>query len=270
MRSRALLSVLFLASTFVAATFSSIAMAQPPGGGRGPMGGGGMGGIAGLLLNPAVVEHLKLDEDQKKELKDLQASMMDEVMKMRSSGGGRGEGGAGGGGEGGGRGAGGGRGGFGAMNEETRKKMEEFSKKMEDKIGEILDPTQFDRLVGLFAQQSPMQAIRHRLIGEKMKEANCPVTDDQMTKMKEAEESAGVKTRELFSGGFNREEMAKMGEKMQEIRKESEEKAFAVLNDSQKKKFEEIKGEKFEFPRPQFGGFGGPGGGRGGDRGNPN
>ena len=259
MRSRALLNVLFLASTFVAATFSSIAIAQPPGGGgRGMMGGmGGMGGIAGLLRIPEVVEHLKLDETQKNELKEAQQSVGDEMRKlfegMRPAGGGGGD-------AGGGR-QGGGRGGFGGgMTDEMRKKMEEFNKKTEDKISEILDPTQFDRLVGLFSQQSPMQAIRHRLVVEKMKAANCPVTEEQESKMKEAEEAAGAKVREMMSGGFNPENMTKMGE----IRKESEEKALGVLNDSQKKTFEEIKGEKFEFPRPQFGG---PGGGRGGDRG---
>lgn len=255
MRSRAIASVLFLASTFVATTFSPFAMAQPPGGGRGGM-GGGMGGIAGLLRTPEVVDHLKLDEDQKKELKDVQQSMQDEMRKMfegmRPAGGNRGEGGGGGAG-----GGGGGRGGFGGMNEETRKKMDEFNKKIEEKIGEVLDPTQFDRLIGLFAQQNPMQAIRHRLIAEKMKAANCPVTEEQETKMKEAEEAAGAKMRELMSGGFNPENMSKMGE----IRKESEEKALAVLDASQKKTLDEIKGEKFEFPRPQFGG---PGGGRGG------
>ena len=255
MRSRALLNVCFLASAFVAATFSPLAMAQPPGGGgRGMMGGGmgGMGELAGLLRIPEVAEHLKLDDMQKSELKEVQQSMGDEMRKifesMRSAGGGD---------AGGGR-QGGGRGGFGGMTDEMRKKMEEFSQKTEDKISEILDPTQFDRLVGLFAQQSPMQAIRHRLIVDKMKSANCPVTGEQETKMKEAEEAAGAKVREMMSGGFNPENMAKMGE----IRKESEEKALGVLTDSQKKKFEEIKGEKFEFPRPQFGG-----GGRGGDRG---
>jgi ABC-type proline/glycine betaine transport system substrate-binding protein len=220
------------------------------------MGGGGMGGVAGLLAIPEVVEHLKLDETQKTELKEVQQSMADERRKMfdalRSAGGGGGAD------AGGGR-QGGGRGGF-VMNEETRKKAEEFSKKIEDKISEILDPTQFDRLVGLFSQQSPMQAIRHRLVAEKMKAANCPITEEQETKMKDAEEAAGAKFRELMSGGFNPENMTKMGE----IRKESEEKAFGALNDTQKKTFEEIKGEKFEFPRPQFGG---PGGGRGGDRG---
>lgn len=259
MRLRAFLNVFFLASTLVAATFSPLAMAQPPGGGGrgGMMGGGmgGMGGVAGLLRVPEVVEHLKLDETQKNELKEVQQSMGDEMRKlfegMRPAGGG------GGGDAGGGR--QGGRGGFGGMTDEMRKKMDEFNKKTEDKISEILDPTQFDRLVGLFAQQNPMQAIRHRLVAEKMKAANCPITEEQETKMKEAEEAAGAKVRELMSGGFNPENMTKMGE----IRKESEEKAFGALSDTQKKTFEEIKGEKFEFPRPQFGGRGGD---RGGER----
>jgi hypothetical protein len=267
MRSRALLNVLFLASTFVAATFSSIAIAQPPGGGRGMMGGmmgggmgrGGMGGIASLLLIPEVVDHLKLDETQKNELKEVQQSMMDEMRKlfegMRPAGGG--------GDAGGGRQGGGGRGGFGEMTDEMRKRMEEnskkteeISKKTEEKISEILDPTQFDRLIGLYAQQNLFQAIRHRLIAEKMKAANCPVTEDQETKLKEVEVAAGAKMLEL---GFNPENRTKR----LEIRKESEEKALGVFNDTQKKTFEEIKGEKFEFPAPtQFG----RGGDRGGDR----
>ncbi len=55
-------------------------------------------------------------------------------------------------------------------------------------------------------------------------------------------------------------------EQMEKARKETEEKMAAVLTDAQKKKLEELKGAKFEFPER---GFGGPGGGQGPGGGRP-
>lgn len=54
--------------------------------------------------------------------------------------------------------------------------------------------------------------------------------------------------------------------KMQKLREEGEEKSKAVLTEEQKKELEEMKGDKFEFPAPQFGPPGGGGGGNGGRR----
>jgi hypothetical protein len=61
-----------------------------------------------------------------------------------------------------------------------------------------------------------------------------------------------------------------MRKRFEEFRKKSDERLQAILTDAQRQKMDEMKGEKFEFPAPQFGfgggrgqgGPGGPGGGR--------
>ena len=75
--------------------------------------------------------------------------------------------------------------------------------------------------------------------------------------------------RELFTSGGGREGMR---EKIEKMRKDMEGDVLGVLTSDQKKKFEEMKGEKFEMPEGAFGrggrgGFGGRGGGEQGGRG---
>jgi hypothetical protein len=62
------------------------------------------------------------------------------------------------------------------------------------------------------------------------------------------------------------------GERMRQLRTEMDGKVLAILTSAQKAKFEEMKGEAFDMPRPQFGAPGGRGGqqqeqGAGGGRG---
>ena len=85
------------------------------------------------------------------------------------------------------------------------------------------------------------------------------VTEDQKTKMGEVEKAAGEAMRSMFSGG---PPSGDFREKMETMRKENEEKLQAILTAEQKATMESMKGEKFEFPAPQFGPGGG--GGRGG------
>lgn len=264
MRFRNWLSSSLLLGCLVAVP-CSVATAQPPGGQRGQGGPGGRGGfgmgmgagLAGVLGMPTVQDHLKLDDTQKSELREAQESMREEQNKLREEMRNSAQGGDN---QAGGR----GRGGFGGMSEEMRTKMAEMAAKADSKIQDILDPTQFDRLLGIFAQQDAVRALNHKLIAERL-----VITEEQKGKMKTVEEESGEKLREMFTGGGGRPG-PEMFEKMQAARKETEEKIVGVLTAEQKKKFDELKGEKFEFP--QFGGPGGPGGpggrgGRGGDRG---
>ncbi|MCU0713550.1 MAG: hypothetical protein MUC43_15930 [Pirellula sp.] len=241
--------------------------AQGGGGGRGAgMGMMGGQGLAGLLMMEQVQTHLKLDEAQKGELKTLQESAAEDMRKMftdmREAGGD-----------------------FSVMQE----KMREFMSKLDSKIEEILDPDQFDRLLGLFAQRGLVQALTHKAIGERLE-----LSQDTLGSIRKVEEESNAAMRNVFQrpeggqgggfgGGGNREEMQKrmeeMREKMQQARKESEDKILGLLSADQKDKLEKLKGEKFEFPEGRgfgFGGFGGgaggPGGGGGGGRrggGNP-
>jgi hypothetical protein len=66
----------------------------------------------------------------------------------------------------------------------------------------------------------------------------------------------------LFQRDQSDEERQAVRDKVDALRKESDEKILANLNDEQKKQFEAMKGAKFEFPEGAFG-FGG-GRGRGG------
>lgn len=235
----------------------------PGGGGRGAgMGMMGGQGLAGVLMMEQVQTHLKLDDAQKGELKTLQESAGEDLRKMftemREAGGD-----------------------FTAMQE----KMREFTSKLDAKIEEILDPDQFDRLLGLFAQRGLAQALTHKTIGERLE-----LSQDTLSSIRKVEEESNAAMRNVFQrpeggqggpggpGGPNREEMQKrmeeMREKMQQARKESEEKMLGLLSAEQKDKLEKLKGEKFEFPEGRgfgFGGFGGgPGGAGGGRRGGGN
>jgi hypothetical protein len=60
-------------------------------------------------------------------------------------------------------------------------------------------------------------------------------------------------------------------EKMTKLREQIEKDVLAVLTASQKKQFEQMKGEPFEMPRPEFGGRGRGGqDGQGGPQGGGN
>jgi hypothetical protein len=217
-------------------------------GGRGMM-MGGRGGVMDLLRMEEVQKELKLTDDQKKTLTDEAAKMGEAMRSMFSD--------------------------FrpgGEMTDEMRKKMEENGKKMaemakeaEKKLETILDPDQQDRLIGLLIQRSGVRAVP----SSELLCAALEITDDQKTKFAEVEKQNGDEMRKSFEkmrseGQGGDEDPQARGEKMrkamEEMNKAAEERLMAVLTDDQKSKMESLKGEKFEFPAPQFGGFGGPGG----------
>jgi hypothetical protein len=204
----------------------------------GGMMGGGMGGagVTGLLMMKEVREELKLDEDQVAELEDLGKAMRN----MRPQGGGGGQ----------------------PPNAQDRQammeKMQKANEENEAKVEEILDPKQFDRLVGLYIQASKLQSLNSKLVATRL-----GITEDQKTKMAEIAKANGEKMRELFQGGFGPDAREKMGK----MRDEAEAKIKEVLTDKQKQDMEALKGAEFKFPEPQWrGGPGGPGGGRGNRR----
>jgi len=62
---------------------------------------------------------------------------------------------------------------------------------------------------------------------------------------------------------------AEIREKMEALRAAADKKVLAVLSEEQQKQFADMKGKKFDMPRPSFGGRGGGGFQRGGSRGGP-
>lgn len=215
----------------------------PGGGGRMMMGGmGGMGGGAtGLLMMKEVREELNLDEDQVKELEDMGKAMMESFASMRPQPGQAPDPNA-----------------MQSMMEKVRKAAAEA----EDKLEDILDPKQAERLIGLIIQRDGIRAVNSKMVATKL-----GVTDDQKAKMDEVEKQSREKMREMFQGGgggggFSEE----MRDKMRTAREETEGKMKEILTAAQKDQMESLKGAEFKFPEPQWGrgGPGGPGGGRGG------
>ena len=217
-----------------------------PGGGRG-FGGGGFGGrgIASLLTIKEVRDDLKMDEEQTKEMEAFTKELREEMQTQFA-------------GFGGGRGGPGGPGGGGAPDMiKINEAIASMQLKSESKLGEILDPVQMDRLVGLFIQRDGARTLNSKIISTRLE-----ITEDQKAKIADQEKIAGEEMRSLFGGGGGGGG-GDMREKMEKMRKDSEEKITGLLTAAQKTKMAELKGAKFEFPAPPA--RGGPFGARGGN-----
>jgi hypothetical protein len=153
---------------------------------------------------------------------------------------------------------------------EREKAMAEFRARREKetaaanaKLGEILLPHQIARLEQISLQQR-MRMLGMGVLVDPKVAAKLSLTDEQNKKVAAQSEAAGARIRELFQGG-NREGAR---EKMEQIRKESDEKFLAVLTADQKAQFEKMKGETFQMPEGAFGSGGRQGrGDRGGEGG---
>lgn len=258
-----LLGRLFVASLLVSVSTSAIyAQAEGERGNRGgergqgrPGGFGGMrgGSLASLLSIPQVEQELKLDEAQKEEIATARRANAEEMGSIfgRPGQGGPGQ-------DQGGR----GRGGRGAMSDENRQKLEALATKFDEKISEILDPDQFRRLLGIYAQSNTINGLTHNLVAKEI-----GLSDAQVADIKKVQEELGAKLREVMTGGadFRSEETRN---KMRAATEEISNKAVAVLSDEQKQKYEELKGAKFDLPQGGFGGGGFGGRGERGERGN--
>ncbi len=251
-----------LLAVAMVAVMASSTFAQQPGGrqrgggqgvgGRGGFGGfGGFGGGGGgdmtfglLRLEPVQVE-LEIAPEQKEALTKLEEQSRGERPERGSFPN------------------------FREMSEEERreffeKRMKEQSErtaKMKEQLEEVLFPEQMERLEQISLQLRGVAALTDEKVAGELK-----ITSAQKEKMakvqEEQRETLGAKMRELFTGG-DRENMR---EAISGMREDMENAVLGVLTSDQKKKFEEMKGEKFEMPegagRGGRGGFGG--GGRGG------
>lgn len=269
MKKRSVLTV--LVATLLVAAMTMTANAQRGGGqrggqrGQGGFGGGmmmGRGGFGGgsllqLARNEAVQKEIETTDGQVEKINTLS----EELRPRREEGAERPN--------------------FREMEEEERneyfakmrKEFEERAKEGDVKLGKILLPHQMKRLKQIRVQQMGNRALVDPEVAAALK-----ITAAQKTKMEKLATEAQEKIRALFTR--DREEgerpsredmmarMTEMREKMTEMRDKAEKEVMAVLSADQKKKFEELKGEPFEMPRPQFGRGGQRGGGqRGGDQG---
>jgi hypothetical protein len=143
-----------------------------------------------------------------------------------------------------------------------QKQREERAKKTRELLEEVLVPPQLERLDQLALQLRGLEALRDEKVVAALK-----ITGPQQEKMQTVRDSMRERMQEIFaSAGGDRD---KMREAFEEVREGIEKDTLAVLNANQKKEFEEMKGEPFEFPEAaRGGGFGrggrgGPGGGGG-------
>jgi len=239
--SSSLMVVLVVAAMLVAAT----AEAQP--GRRGPGFGGMMANPAMLLASEQIQKELELVPDQIEKLGKLRDEMREEF-----------------------------RGLFSGMRDlspedrekrmqEVRDKMQAAGEKMSKEIDKILLPHQKERL-----QQIRVQMLGGRALADAEVIKALGLTEAQQKKLTAIGEKTREKMREMFSGirdlepEARREAFAKIREDMTKLRENAQKEAQAVLTPEQIKKLEKLRGEPFEFQRPQFRGRrpgGRPGGG---------
>lgn len=227
MRLLKLCSIVACVALMVACTVSE-SFAQRGGGRR----GGGMRGMQSspvmLLGMEEVREELKLEGDAMDKLADLaedfQADLREEAMAIMQDAGDDRE---------------------GAMKE-LAEVVKEMSEDVMKEVKGMLNDKQMKRLNQLHVQRMGVNALMDPTIKKELK-----ITDEQTEKIEKAMADAQSEMREAMmemrdSGNFDREAFM-------EMRQESQEKMAAigdkVLNDEQKKKLKEMKGEKFEFPQ---------------------
>ena len=158
-----------------------------------------------------------------------------------------------------------------AFFEKMQKQAKERAEEMAAQLEEVLLPEQMERLSQLGVQVLGTRALT---LDRVVKELG--ITDKQKEELAEVTSGMRDKMMEMMrgGGGGDRENLR---DKMEEMRDSVQKDLLGVLSDEQQKKFEEMKGEPFDFPEGagRGGGRGGPGGGgfggggRGGGRGGP-
>jgi hypothetical protein len=230
-----------LAIGLVAALASTASAQRQRGGqGRGGFGGGfGGGGVGFLISNEAVQKELKLDKDQvdkaTEEVKKVREKHADDFTKLRD-----------------------------VPQEERRAKMQELTKEVNDEtlkgVSEVLKPEQLTRLKQIELQRASFAAFSRADVQEALK-----LTTEQKEKVKTISDEANKDIQTLRgAGGQGRGQGGGAGgaggrgrgqggfgannEKVTALRKETNEKLVALLNDDQKKTWKGMTGDAFEVP----------------------
>ena len=208
------------------------AQAQRPGGGRG-FGGGFGGGGAFLLANKSVQQELKVDEAQAAKLNSLAENQAEKAreqfQKLQD-----------------------------LSQEERREKMQELNRTnyaaLAKELVAILKPEQVKRFQQIQIQQ--IGVLGAAATGMPRVQEALNLTDEQRAKFRTIQEEQQASMRDIFQGGGDDRTAAMT--KMADLRKKTNDKAMAVLTDSQKAAWKELTGEPFEV---RFEPGQGPGGG---------
>jgi len=188
--------------------------------------GRGFGGGAGMLVgNKGVQKEIKATDEQIAKLDALAAETREKMTEARSKT-------------------------EGLEGEERRNKAMEINREINagvmTSLGSILKPEQTKRFEQISLQSRGAQAFADPKVAEGLK-----ITDEQKDKLKEINESANEKRRELMQG-FQDDREGTM-KKLAEFNKELMGKVAALMTDDQKKTWKEMTGEPYEIkfePRP--------------------
>ena len=236
--------------------------------GRSRRGGGSFGSRGGFSLNKLrllgvkqVQEEIKLDDEQKELIGESLKEHGEKTRKLREGIDWR------------------------SLGEEERRekytelvaKTKKLDSETEDVVLLLLDDVQSKRLTEVTVQSNGIGALNLDFVKKDLK-----ISEDLQKKIQEASTAARTERfntmRKLFeeaqqeAGGDRDKARDIVRKKMEEQRKESDKKVLALLSDSQRKQFEEMKGEKFQLDmRALFSSFsrggnrsGGQSGGRSG------
>ncbi|NLF72323.1 MAG: hypothetical protein GX575_25085 [Candidatus Anammoximicrobium sp.] len=146
---------------------------------------------------------------------------------------------------------------------EMRERREKQTASANAKLAEILLPHQIKRIEQISLQTRGLAALSDPKIAAELK-----ISDEQKKKLEEARNASMEAMRAMFQGGNRDQDREQMRAKMQDMRKQAEEKVLAVLTADQKAQFEKMKGESFQMPEGAFGPGSRPG--RGGEAGRGN
>jgi hypothetical protein len=130
-------------------------------------------------------------------------------------------------------------------------KFKEIREASDKAVGELLKEGQAKRLAQLQVQQQGAGALLFGKVSEKL-----DLSQDQKEKIQEVFKESGPKFKEIFP--LFKEDKEAAQKKMAELQKSLLEDALKVLNDDQKKTYEEMRGAPFtgKFPQPNFFGMG--------------
>jgi Spy/CpxP family protein refolding chaperone len=147
---------------------------------------------------------------------------------------------------------------------EMEKRMTDFRNEQEKKVMEILDPDQAEQMLGILIKAEESRALSSPTLQETLgftpeQVAKLGAVGADLSKERQAMFSSMMERRGGDNAGGGFEEMR---EKMESLRKKSDEQMMAVLTPDQKATLESLKAKagNFSLPERRFGPPGGPGG----------
>ncbi len=129
---------------------------------------------------------------------------------------------------------------------QMRKRFEEATKGIDDKLGDILDANQAERLKQLKLQREGAMALNRPEVIQKL-----GLSEDQQKKIKKIQEDTRTAGRPAFDANQSAEARQAAMQKVQEQREKAQRDCFAVLSDDQTLDWYKLCGKTFKFRERQ-------------------